>query len=206
MIRLAVFVVGTIAVLTPQSASRAATDNAPVSIREAAIDTIRPGTYVFCRPYSAAALTKSMNSLRDPAFKTFDAVPTEAGVLQTLRKYGGALVRFRAWREVALRYDDNMWSMRNSVSGFIYRDDGYLYRNRTLDAIAVTDKFYPAMNTPFYPRLAFGVTDERIPAYNNSFYPRLAFIHEPKAKKGFRKGPQWSEVSTFVTTPICKRG
>ena len=130
-----------------------------------------------------------MNSLRDPAFKTFDAVPTEAGVLQTLRKYGGALVRFRAWREVALRYDDNMWSMRNSVSGFIYRDDGYLYRNRTLDAIAVTDKFYPAMNTPFYPR--------------------LAFIHV-RALNGMQQrvdgtGPRWIGVSTLVTTPICKR-
>ena len=182
------FLGGAIATVTGTSAGQYATQSTPPR-QEFIRDTIRPGTYVFCRPYSASALNKSMVALRDPAFKTFDAVNTEAGVLRTLRQSGGALVRFRNWREVALRYDDNMWSMRNSVPSFIYRDDGYLYRNRTLDAIAVTD--------------------ELVPAYNNSFYPRLAFIHV-RALNGMQQridgtGPRWIGVSTLVTTPICKR-
>ena len=175
----------TIAALGIASCSNRSPEDAELAWwRGIALDTIRPGAYVFCQPYSASVLAKSMKSLQDPGFKHTDFAVTEAEVMQTFRKYGGALIQYRSPRKVTLRLRDSAWPKgRRRVRGLTYDKDGYIYVSRTLDAI--------------------GVTDELIPAYNNSFYPRLAFIHEPKAKKGWRKGPQWSEVSTFVTTPIC---
>ena len=148
----------------------------PSSVSDAA--NRRPAVYAFCHPFSAQALQAAAKLLRDPAFRSVDATSSEAQVLEDLRKRGGGLIRLGRWREIWLRYDDATATPGPLPKPYHYRN-GYLYIDRAIDAIAVTDLFEGGV-----------------------FAPRLAYVHV-LVPHGDGRGPSWIAVSSLSMAPIC---